>query len=78
MSRALIVYYSFTAQTERAMSLWPNKGEVDHRPPVGRPYVRLEPVAPKNPAVPDGAPAALRPGPVPVELRPRISDHRTA
>ncbi|GAB2993858.1 GMC family oxidoreductase [Amycolatopsis acidiphila] len=51
---------TITAQAERAMSLWPNKGEADRRPPQGAPYVRLEPVAPKNPVVPEAAPGALR------------------
>jgi cholesterol oxidase len=51
---------TITAQAERAMSLWPNKGEPDPRPDPGEPYRRLEPVAPRRPAVPAGAPAALR------------------
>jgi cholesterol oxidase len=62
---------SITAQTERAMSLWPNKGEVDQRPPLGSPYLRLQPVPPRRPAVPPGAPAALRLGPVAVQLQPK-------
>ena len=51
---------TITAQTERAVSMWPNKGESDHRPPLGADYRRLAPVTPKNPAVPDHAPGALR------------------
>ncbi len=51
---------TITAMTERAMSLWPNRGEDDPRPAVGEPYRRLDPVAPRSPAVPVGAPAALR------------------
>jgi cholesterol oxidase len=51
---------TITAQTERAMSYWPNKGEVDLRPSMDEPYRRMEPIAPKNPVVPDDAPAALR------------------
>ncbi|MEZ0382360.1 GMC oxidoreductase [Mycobacterium sp. pW045] len=51
---------SITAQAERAASLWPNKGEDDQRPAQGEPYRRLEPIAPKNPAVPDHAVGALR------------------
>ncbi|GFG68362.1 GMC oxidoreductase [Mycolicibacter senuensis] len=51
---------SITAQAERAASLWPNKGEADQRPAQGEPYRRLEPIAPKNPAVPDQAVGALR------------------
>ncbi|MBO0805657.1 MAG: GMC family oxidoreductase N-terminal domain-containing protein [Nocardiopsaceae bacterium] len=50
---------TITAQAERAMSLWPNRGEPDPRPPLGSPYRRLAPVPPKTPAVPSGAPAAL-------------------
>ncbi|MEY8017753.1 GMC oxidoreductase [Mycobacterium servetii] len=52
---------TITALAERAAALWPNKGEPDPRPPLGSPYVRVAPVAPVNPAVPDGAPGALRP-----------------
>ncbi|WAL66901.1 GMC family oxidoreductase [Amycolatopsis cynarae] len=51
---------TITAQAERAMSLWPNKGEPDRRPALGAAYVRLAPVAPKNPVVPQAAPGALR------------------
>ncbi|MEB3019793.1 GMC family oxidoreductase [[Mycobacterium] crassicus] len=51
---------SITAQAERAASLWPNKGETDLRPAQGESYRRLEPIAPKNPAVPDSAVGALR------------------
>ncbi|MCW4354885.1 GMC family oxidoreductase [Hoyosella sp. YIM 151337] len=51
---------TITAQAERAMALWPNKGEADRRPPLGAAYRRLSPVEPKNPVVPAAAPAALR------------------
>ncbi|WP_435121017.1 FAD-dependent oxidoreductase [Amycolatopsis thermoflava] len=51
---------TITAQAERALALWPNKGESDQRPPLGAPYTRLAPVAPKNPVVPEAAPGALR------------------
>jgi cholesterol oxidase len=51
---------TITAQAERAISLWPNRGEPDPRPPLGGPYERVAPVAPHHPAVPAGAPAALR------------------
>jgi cholesterol oxidase len=51
---------TITAQAERAMSLWPNKGEADRRPSQGSRYERLHPVPPKNPVVPDAAPGALR------------------
>src|SRR5690606_28421434 len=49
-----------TAQAERALSLWPNRGEPDPRPPLGAAYQRLDPVPPRNPQVPADAPAALR------------------
>ena len=51
---------TITAQAERAMSFWPNKGAPDHRPPLGAAYQRLRPESPAAPAVPEGAPAALR------------------
>ncbi|WP_456694619.1 FAD-dependent oxidoreductase [Aeromicrobium sp. P5_D10] len=50
---------TITAQSERAMALWPNKGTLDQRPELGRPYRRIDAVAPANPAVPAGASAAL-------------------
>lgn len=51
---------TITAQAERAMAYWPNKGEADPRPPLGAEYQRIEPVAPTSPAVPTAAPGALR------------------
>jgi len=51
---------TITAQAERAMAFWPNKGEADTRPALGASYERIEPVAPQSPVVPDDAPAALR------------------
>ena len=51
---------TIAAQAERALSLWPNAGDRDPRPSLGEPYERVEPVAPRRPAVPAGAPAALR------------------
>ncbi len=51
---------SITAQAERAMSFWPNRGEADPRPPLGAEYERISPVVPASPAVPPTAPAALR------------------
>ncbi|WIX79917.1 GMC family oxidoreductase [Amycolatopsis carbonis] len=51
---------TITAQAERAFSFWPNKGEADQRPGQDTAYTRLDAVAPKNPAVPSDAPAALR------------------
>jgi cholesterol oxidase len=51
---------TITAQAERAMAMWPNRGEADPRPPLGSAYRPVAAVAPVNPAVPAGAPAALR------------------
>jgi cholesterol oxidase len=50
---------TITAQAERALSFWPNKGELDKRPPQNSTYVRLTPIAPRSPFVPSHAPAAL-------------------
>ncbi len=59
---------SITAQAERAMALWPNRGEADERPPLGAPYRRIDPIAPVAPVVPAHAPAALRTVPVPLGM----------
>lgn len=56
---------TIAAQAERAVSMWPNRGEPDPRPPLGEPYRRVDPVPPANPAVPAHAPAALSPRAVP-------------
>ena len=51
---------TITAQAERAMAFWPNAGDADPRPPLGSPYRRVEPVPPRHPVVPAGAPGELR------------------
>ncbi|TLS39938.1 GMC family oxidoreductase [Streptomyces montanus] len=51
---------TITAQAERAMSYWPNKGEADPRPAPGAAYERLKPVEPRSPAVPADAFGALK------------------
>jgi cholesterol oxidase len=51
---------TITAQAERAMSFWPNKGEADPRPEPGAAYERLKAVEPGRPAVPADAFGALR------------------
>lgn len=51
---------TITAQAERAMSYWPNKGEDDPRPAQGEAYARLNPVEPQAPAVPAEAFGALK------------------
>ena len=48
---------TITAQAERAMSMWPNKGQADARPATE--YVPIAPIAPESPIVPAQAPAAL-------------------
>jgi cholesterol oxidase len=51
---------SITALVERAISLWPNKGDEDLRPPLGSGYERIDPIMPHRPLVPAGAPGELR------------------
>ncbi|WEH40108.1 GMC family oxidoreductase [Streptomyces sp. AM 2-1-1] len=51
---------TITAQAERAMSFWPNKGEPDPRPAQGAAYERLAAVKPAAPVVPQEAFGALR------------------
>ncbi len=45
---------TITAMAERALSMWPNKGEPDPRPLSGEAYVAVNPVAPHRPAVAPG------------------------
>nr|WP_225448404.1 GMC family oxidoreductase [Streptacidiphilus sp. P02-A3a] len=61
---------TITAQAERAMSMWPNKGEPDPRPSQSEPYRPVPPVAPRSPAVPEGAFAELRLSLLPVPVVP--------
>jgi cholesterol oxidase len=42
---------SITAMAERAMSMWPNKGEPDPRPLLESVYEPVPPVSPDNPAI---------------------------
>jgi cholesterol oxidase len=51
---------TITAQAERALALWPNKGEADPRPAPGSAYHRIQPVRPAHPVVPSDASGALR------------------
>ncbi len=51
---------TITAMSERAAAFWPNRGEVDSRPAVGHPYVRVGPITPNRPAVPAGSAGELR------------------
>ncbi|GAA1635561.1 FAD-dependent oxidoreductase [Actinoplanes couchii] len=49
---------TITALAERAVALWPNRGDADPRPASG--FVSVDPVAPRDPVVPAAAPGALR------------------
>jgi cholesterol oxidase len=51
---------TITAMSERAVAFWPNKGDPDPRPAFGSTYRRSSVVRPRNPIVPESAPAALR------------------
>lgn len=51
---------TIAALAERAVAMWPNRGERDPRPGLGAPYARVGAVPPLYPAVPADAPAALR------------------
>ncbi|WP_433891893.1 GMC oxidoreductase [Streptomyces sp. CA-111067] len=51
---------TITAQAERAMALWPNKGEADPRPGQGEGYRGIAAVRPAAPVVPEGAFGGLR------------------
>ena len=51
---------TITAQAERALAYWPNRGDADPRPALGSGYRRIDPVPPRDPAVPATAPGALR------------------
>ncbi|MEA1904158.1 MAG: GMC oxidoreductase, partial [Actinomycetota bacterium] len=42
---------SITAMAERAVAMWPNKGDEDRRPPLGSSYRASAPVRPDSPAV---------------------------
>ncbi|GAB0102814.1 hypothetical protein JMUB6875_17850 [Nocardia sp. JMUB6875] len=50
---------TIAAQAERAASMWPNNGDADPRPELGRPYRRIAPIAPGRPVVPEHAPIFL-------------------
>jgi len=58
---------TITAQAERAMAMWPNKGESDARPPLGSQYVPVNAIEPTKPVVPPEAPGALR---LPIVAKP--------
>ena len=51
---------TITAQAERAMAMWPNKGDDDPRPPLGSTYEPVAAITPQHPVVPEAAPGALR------------------
>lgn len=51
---------SITAQAEWACAHWPNLGDADQRPALGESFRVTPAVAPRQPVVPESAPAALR------------------
>lgn len=51
---------TITAQAERALAFWPNKGDADNRPAIGSEYRKVAAVRPAHPVVPADAPGALR------------------
>ena len=51
---------TITAQAERAISMWPNKGDADIRPVQSAMYQRISPIAPHQPVVPVGAIGELK------------------
>jgi cholesterol oxidase len=51
---------TITAQAERALSMWPNKGDADLRPAQDAKYQRIFPIAPNQPFVPASAVGALK------------------
>ncbi|MGW4897996.1 GMC oxidoreductase [Kitasatospora sp. NPDC004240] len=65
---------TITAQAERAMSMWPNKGGTDGRPAPGEDYRRVVAVAPEHPAVPEGAFGELR---LPLLAVPEVPKRRS-
>lgn len=66
---------TITAQAERAMALWPNKGEADPRPAQGEGYRPVAAVAPAAPAVPADAFGGLRLPLLPVPEVPPAGTH---
>ncbi len=51
---------TITAQAERAMTMWPDRGDADPRPAINEPYAPMPPVLPAFTVLPDGTPAAIR------------------
>jgi cholesterol oxidase len=64
---------TITAQAERALAFWPNKGSEDGRPALGSKYERVTPVTPAHPVVPADAPAALRLPIVEITKKPAVT-----
>ncbi len=52
---------TITAMAERAMSMWPNHGGEDPRPPPGGAYRRIDPIPPVAPVLPAGWPVEATP-----------------
>ena len=51
---------TITAQAERALSMWPNKGDLDQRPTQGDSYRKISAQPPQRPVVPAGAIGELK------------------
>jgi len=51
---------TITAQAERALSMWPNKGDIDNRPAQNEKYQQINAIAPHHPFVPVGAVGELK------------------
>ena len=51
---------TITAQAERALSMWPNKGDLDQRPTQGDSYRKISAQRPQRPVVPAGAIGELK------------------
>jgi len=51
---------TITAQAERALSMWPNKGDADIRPIQSAEYKRISPITPHKPFVPASAIGELK------------------
>jgi cholesterol oxidase len=61
---------TITAQAERAMAFWPNRGDPDPRPPLGSAYAPVPAVPAARPAVPPDAPALAEPVTPPARALP--------
>lgn len=61
---------TITAQAERAMALWPVRGEADARPALGAAYERLEPIPPQRPLLAGWLPTPATTASTPAAVAP--------